>query len=315
MTLQQLRYFIATVESGFSMSRASRSVFTSQPGISKQVQLLEEELGATLLVRERSRIKGLTEAGERVFEAAKRVMRETDGLKQMGQDFLQQESGQLGIASLHTYSIALLPSAMRQLRERYPGVRIEVQDRTPGEIVDRVRSGQADLGLSIEAPERRSALIGLPICTIPRVLLVPQGHPLLAHGAPTLEEIVRYPFVTQRGLASAGWAVNNVFKERGLTFNTSVVAPDASLIKACVANGLGVAIVSAMLYDPARDKSLAAVDLSHIFTPSELTILLDPYRYLRGYVLHFIQLLVPQWPPHRVVQKVREFVQEAQTKG
>ncbi len=308
MTLQQLRYLVATVESGFNISRAAQSVHTSQPGISKQLRLLEQQLGTVLLARNSSRIVGLTDNGEKVYEAAQRILRETRGLAQMGEDFMGQQSGRLTIATLHTYAHALVPPAAARFRQQYPNVAIELLQASPGQIIELVRAGEADIGISMETPDERSGVCALPFLKAPRALLVPKDHPLLDCEKLTLEEMAKYPFVVQAGLTTGGWAVSQVLKARGFNIEAAVTAPDASLMKACIEQGLGIAIMSSLMYHPDRDPGLRALDVSHLFDPSDVTLLLDPYRYLRGYVHHFIQMIAPEWERARVAERVREFV-------
>jgi LysR family cys regulon transcriptional activator len=308
MTLQQLRYFAATVECGFNISRAAEAVHTSQPGISKQLKLLEQQLGTTLLNRSMGRIIGLTDAGSRVYETAKRVLRETDSLAHMGQDFMAEESGRLTIATLHTYAQALLPNAVARLRQACPHVSIELQQHSPGRIIELVRGGDVDIGITMEIPGPRSGVVALPIMSVPRLLLVPDNHPLLQCEHVTLEEMVRYPFVVQTTLSAGGWAINQVLKAHGFTVETAVTAADASLMKAYVEQGVGIAIMSAPIYNPSRDPGIRGIDVSHLFDPSEITLLLDPYRYQRGYVLKFIHLLAPQWEQGKVSAEIRRFV-------
>jgi LysR family cys regulon transcriptional activator len=315
MTLQQLRYLIATVDCGFNISRAAEMIHTSQPGISKQIKLLEQQLGTPLLARSAARIIGLTDAGERVLDAARRILRETDGLAQMGRDFMKQETGTLTIVSLHTYALALVPKAAALLRDRYPAVSLQIRQASPGQIVELVRAGEVDLGLTMELPEPTSGVIGFPVLKAPRVLLVPRGHPLTRLEAVTLEDIVEHPFVAHSGLSAGGWAVSRVLKARGLALKTAMLAADASLIKAYVEVGLGVTIVSSLLYSPDRDVSLTAIDVSHIFEPSQVTVLMDPYRYQRGFVHDFVGLLAPDWTAERIRQSVRQFVIDNELKS
>jgi LysR family cys regulon transcriptional activator len=315
MTLQQLRYFIATVESGFNISRAAEMVHTSQPGVSKQIRLLEQQLGTALLARTSSRVVGLTDAGERVLEAARRIVRETDGLTQMGRDLMKQETGRLTIASLHTYALALLPKAVSALRQRYPHVTVELRQESPGHIIEMVRAGEVDIGVSMDAQDPHNGVIAFPFLEVPRALLTPKRHPLLDLEKVTLEDMVRYPFVAQTGLSAGGWAISKVLKSRGFTFDISVLAADASLMKAYVEHGLGIAIVSSLLYDSRRDTGLAVIDVSHVFEPSTVTVLMDPYRYQRGYVHELIQLLAPVWNRTRIVQAVRQYVIDHEAVG
>ncbi|CAN5721759.1 CysB family HTH-type transcriptional regulator [soil metagenome] len=315
MTLVQLRYFVATIEAGFNISRAADVVDTSQPAVSKQLKLLEQELGTTLMTRNASRLIGLTDSGERVYEAAKRVLRETTGIAQMGQDFMQMESGRLTIAALHTYALALLPKAVARLRQRYPGVVFELQQASPTHIVELVRAGEVDIGVSMNPSLDRSGVIAFPFLIAPRVLLMPKNHPLLRLSRVTLEDIVRYPFVAQTDLSAGGWAISSVLKTRGFTVETAVLATDASLMKAYIEEGLGIAIVSSLLYDAARDPGLRAIDVSHIFEPSLVTILIDPYRYQRGYVHDFIELLAPEWTRVKIAAAVRQFASASAPSG
>lgn len=305
MTLQQLRYFIATVDSGFNISRAAEAVNASQPGISKQIRLLEQQLGTTLLLRSASRILGLTESGERVLDAGRRILREAEGLTQMEHDLMAPETGRLKIVTLHTYALALLPRVLKALRQRHPRVVLEVGQESPGRIVELVRAGEVDVGLSMDVPDPCDGVTALPFLKAPRIVLAPKGHPLSRVTRPTLDEIVKYPLVAQTGLSAGGWAISRVLKARGFAVQPSVLAADASLIKHYVEQELGVAIVSSLLYNARRDTGLSAIDVSHIFEPSTLTLLLDPYRYQRTYVYEFIEALAPQWTRERVMAAVR----------
>jgi LysR family cys regulon transcriptional activator len=309
MNLQQLRYFVATVDNGFNVSRAADAVQTSQPGISRQIKLLEQELGTTLFMRSPTRIVGLTESGERVLDIARRVLRDTDSLAQMGEDFLRRESGRLSIATVHTFALALLPRALARLRERYPAVTVELRQASPAAIIELVRAGEVDLGLSMRMQGLGDAgVVTLPVMETPRVLLTPKRHPLLKRDRVTLEELARHPFVAQTELSAGGWAVSSLFRSRGLVMQTAVMATDASLIKAHVESGVGIAIMSSLLFDPRRDIGLGAVDVSHLFEPSRVVLHIDPYRYLRGYVFELVRHLAPEWTRERVVAKAREFV-------
>jgi LysR family cys regulon transcriptional activator len=310
MTPQQMRYLCAIADCGFNISRAALTLHTSQPGISKQIKLLEQQLGTTLLTRSAGRVTGLTEGGERVLGAARRILKELDSLKLMGADFLGQESGQFVVATMHTHARAVLPPVLRELRERYPGVVVDVRQGTPSYIVDMVRAGEADVGVTIEEPPPSGGVISLPCMLIPRVLMVPAGHPLLALETVAFEDLLRYPVVSQKSLSAGGWAVGRVLKTKGLTLEPVVLANDSSVIKAFVEEGIGIAIIPAVMYDAERDSKLRTIDVSRLFGASQLTAVIDPYRYQRGYVYDFIARLAPAWDRAAVQREARRYLIE-----
>ncbi|MCK9513859.1 MAG: LysR substrate-binding domain-containing protein [Pigmentiphaga sp.] len=307
MNLQQLRYLCAIVDAGFNISRAAQALHTSQPGISKQIRLLESRMGTSLLIRKSGRIIGLTDYGEQAWLAAKRILKEFEGLKQMGDDVLRQDSGRLTIATLHSYAYSLLPPVIHGLRQRYPEVSVDIRQATPGNIIELVRAGEADVGLTIERPAPDSGVLALDYRAVPRVLLVPAGHPLLEQETVAFRDIIRYPIIEQGFLSSGGWAVSRTLRAKGYDFEPALSLPDASTIKAYVEEGVGIAVISGAMFDPQRDANLRAIAVDHLFAPSFLTLVIDPHRYQRRYLYDFIESLAPNWDRLSVQYEVRHY--------
>lgn len=305
MTLTQLKYLVAIVEQGFNITRAASVLYTSQPGISRQIRLLEEELGISMLARSGGRIVGLTEEGKRVAKSAKRIVNEMGSLKLMGEEFLQQETGRLSVVTLHSFALSTLTSAVVGVRERYPEVTIDIQHASASQSFELLRAGSVDLAVTIEEPPSAYGLVSLPVGNVPRVLVLPHGHPLCDCDPIRLEDIAAYPLIFHRSFVSSGWAVTRVFKAHGIEPKPVLEAMDSSIIKTYVERGAGIAIISGAAYDAGRDKGLCAIDLSHIINPSPVSVVLDPLRYLRRYVYDFVETLAPRWTKKRIDDEIR----------
>lgn len=308
MTLTQLKYLVAIVDQGFNITRAAAVLHTSQPGISRQIRLLEEQLGISMLLRVGGRITGLTEEGVRVARSAKRIVKEVSSLMRMGEEFMQQETGRLSVATVHSLALSMLPPAVLGVRTRYPGVTIAVQHASASQCFDLLRIGDLDLGVTIEAPASSSGLVALPLQTVPRVLIVPPGHELLSCDLIGLEDIAVCPLIFPESMINGDWAVSRVFKANGIDLQPVIEAMDASVIKAYVEQGAGVAIISGAAFDPQRDHGLRAIDVSHLFEPSYIFGVFDPLRFMRGYAYEFIELLAPAWSKLKIEAAIRDSV-------
>ncbi len=308
MTFTQLRYFVAVVECGFNVSKAALLLHTSQPGISRQIRVLEQSIGTHLLVRTNGRIIGLTEAGSKTFSTAKRVLKDVTSLKSMSEEYLQEEVGHLVIGTMHTHALGILPSAVAMLRKRYPGVTIEVRQASPVMITELCKIGELDIGLSLGQPEAQHRLLGFPLVSIPRVLIVQKNHPLLKKRNISLEDLLNYPMICQHSLSAGGWEVTRVFKEMGKELSPAIYAMDSSVIKAFVEKDAGIAVISGASFDPKRDTAIRAIDVSKLFQPSQLTAVIDPYRFLRGYTYDLITEIAPQWTKRKIDLTIREAI-------
>ena len=293
MNLQQLRYAHEVAKCGLNITEAAAALFTSQPGVSKQIRLLEQELGVDIFVRQGRRLSGITEPGRQILEIIDGLISGLDNLKQVGQEFSNADSGSLTIATTHTQARYALPPVVQEFRARYPKVRLELHQGNPSQICDWVIAGQADIAIATEAIAEHDELVMLPCQQWNRCVIAPPGHPILAEKPLTLEAIARYPVVTYDFAFSGRSQINKAFAARNLKPNVVLTAIDADIIKTYVALGLGVGIVAAMAYDEQADQGLRSVDASHLFESSMTRIGIRRNAWLRDYAYVFIELFAP----------------------
>lgn len=293
MNLQQLRYVHEVAQRRLNVSEAAVALHTSQPGVSKQVRLLEEELGVDIFVRHGKRLTGITEPGRQILAIAERLLRDIANLKQVGDEFSNETSGTLTIATTHTQARYALPQAVRQFMARYPKVRLELHQGNPTQICQWVLAGEADIAIATESIDRYPELATLPCRQWNRCVVAPPRHPILKENPLTLEAIARYPVVTYDSAFSGRELVNQAFAARNLSPNVVLTAIDADIIKTYVALGLGIGIVAAMAFDPKVDKGLRALDAAHLFPSSTTRIGIRRDAWLRGYAYVFIELFAP----------------------
>ncbi len=293
MNLQQLRYIHEVARRGLNVSEAANALFTSQPGVSKQIRLLEEELGVDVFVRHGKRITGVTEPGRQVLTIAERMLRDLTNLKQVGAEFSREASGSLTIATTHTQARYALPPVIKEFLARYPKVRLALRQGSPTQICEYVLAGDADLAIATEAIDQFDQLVMLPCYQWNRCVIAPPGHPILAAKPLTIEAIAQHPVITYDFAFAGRSQINKAFAARSLQPNVVLTAIDADIIKTYVALGLGIGIVAAMAYDEANDPGLRAVDAAHLFESATARIGLRKNDYLRGYVYGFIELFAP----------------------
>lgn len=290
MKLQQLRYLCEVASQNLNLSRAARNLHTSQPGISKQIRLLEEELGVDIFVRNGKRITSITPPGNAIIDIAGRMLKDMKSLQQVGKEFTNEATGSLVIATTHTQARYALPPAIKRFTAMYPKVRLVLRQGNPTQISQFVSSGEADIAIATEAIELFHELVMLPCYEWNRCVVTPPGHPLLDLATLTLEAISQYPVVTYDFAFTGRSKINQAFEARGLEPNVVLTALDADVIKTYVELGLGVGILASMAFDPERDHHLKAIDASHLFEPSTTRIGISRNSYLRGYVYDFINM-------------------------
>jgi len=293
MKLQQLRYICEVARHNLNLSNAAEALFTSQPGISKQIRSLEEELGVDIFVRHGKRVVAVTEPGKAILEIAQRMLKDAENLRQVGEEFTEEDKGHLTIATTHTQARYALPHVIQRFTKRYPGVRLSLRQGSPTQISELVTSGEADIAIATEAIELYEDLVMLPCYEWNRCVLVPPVHPLLKAKKLTLEAMTSFPIITYDFAFTGRSKMNQAFADKGLTPNVVLTAIDADVIKTYVELGLGIGIVAMMAYDPKRDTHLRAMDASHLFEPSTTRIGIRKNSYLRGYTYEFIEMFAP----------------------
>jgi LysR family cys regulon transcriptional activator len=293
VNLQQLRYLCAVVDHGLNVSDAADALFTSQPGISKQVRQLEDELGVRVFVRHGKRLSALTPAGEAVVATARRALREVENLRRVGAEFKSEDTGVLAIATTHTQARYVLPPVIRDFAARYPKVKVVLHQGNPMQVAEQTASSEVDVGIATEALALLPELVTLPCYQWNRCVLVPRGHPLASESPLTLEALARYPIITYDFAFTGRSQINAAFDAEGLVPNVVLTALDSDVIKTYVELGMGVGIVAQMAHDPDRDRAFVKLDAGHLFAPSTTRLAVRRGAFLRGYVYDFIRLFAP----------------------
>jgi LysR family cys regulon transcriptional activator len=295
MKLQQLRYLSEVARRGLNVSEAAETLHTSQPGVSKQIRALEDELGIQVFVRHGKRLVEVTEPGKAVIAIAERILAEVNNLRRAGEEFANEKLGTLTIAATHTQARYALPKPVAAFKQRYPGVQLVIHQGNPTQVCEQVLAGEADLCVATEAIALYPELISMPIYQWNRCVVVPVKHPLLK--APlTLEALAQHPIVTYDFAFANRSLVQKAFDARGLQPNVVLTALDSDVIKTYVELGLGVGILAKMAFDPKRDAGLRAIDASHLFESSTTRLGIKRGAYLRRYAYEFIELFAPHLP-------------------
>jgi LysR family cys regulon transcriptional activator len=293
MNLQQIRYVREAVRQGFNLTEAASVLFTSQPGVSRQIRELEEEIGVQIFVRRGRRLIGLTDPGRFVLQAIERLLAEVENLHQIGKAFMEQESGFLTVATTHTQARYALPRVVQQFRSLYPKVRLSLQEGDPARVAEMVRQGHAHIGIATEALDHYPDLAALPGHTWHHCVIVPREHALANRQNLTLEELSTHPIITYSVQFGGRSHIDEAFAARDLVPDIVLTAIDADVIKAYTELGMGVGIVARMAYDEKRDLGLCAIDAAHLFRSRTTRIAVKRGAYLPGYTRGFIRTFAP----------------------
>lgn len=293
MKLQQLRYIWEVAHHDLNVSATAQSLYTSQPGISKQIRLLEDELGVEVFARSGKHLTRVTPAGEAILKTAGEILRKVETIKQVAQEFSDEKRGSLSIATTHTQARYALPGPIEKFIEKYPEVSLHMHQGTPMQISELAADGTVDFAIATEALELFSDLLMMPCYRWNRCIVVPRGHPLTELAELTLEEVAKYPIVTYVFGFTGRSKLDDAFYDHGLSPKVVFTAADADVIKTYVRLGLGIGIVARMAYDEQADSDLVALDASHLFAASVTKIGFRRGTFLRGYMFDFIKMFAP----------------------
>ncbi len=310
MNFQQLRSVRETVRQGFNLTGVAAVLHTSQPGVSRQIRELEDELGIELFHRAGKRLTGLTPPGQAVLPIVERLLLEADNLKRAGEDFASQGRGTLTIAATHSQARYALPPAVRDFSAAHPEVALRMHQGSPKQVAEMLLSGEADIGVATEALAQYDELVALPSYRWTHAVVVPKGHALAAQAAQgealTLEQLANFPIITYEPGYTGRTHIDEAFKRRGLGLNLVLSAMDADVIKTYVELGMGVGIIASMAFDETRDAQLHAIDARHLFASNMTRVAVRRGSFLRDYAYEFIRCFAPPLTRMRVDQALAQ---------
>ena len=292
MNFQQLRSVRETVRCGFNLTEVAHTLHTSQPGVSRQIRELEEELGIDLFVRAGKRLTGLTEPGAHVLPIIENILQGSHNLRTAGQEFVAQQSGSLSIAATHTQARYALPTAVQEFRLQFPNVRLHLHQGSPRQVAEMLLSGEADIGIATEALAQYADLVALPCYRWTHSIIVPPNHPLL-DGPLSLEKLARYPLITYGAGFTGRGHIDQAFAKHRIEPRIVLSAMDADVIKTYVELGMGVGIVASIAFEAERDTQLRAIDAGALFGINLTKLALRRGSYLRAYVYALIESFAP----------------------
>ena len=314
MKLQQLRYIWEVAHHDLNVSLTAKSLYTSQPGISKQIRLLEDELGVEIFSRSGKHLTRVTPTGEKILKIAGDILRQVDGIKQLTQEHNSPNHGSLSIATTHTQARYALPSIIEGFIGKYPDVSLHMHQGTPVQISEKAADGTVDFAIATEALELFSDLLMMPCYRWNRCILVPKDHPLAQLDSLTLEDVALYSIVTYVFGFTGRSRLDDAFRDKGLKPKVVFTATDADVIKTYVRLGLGIGIIAHMAYDPEADSDLVAIEAGHLFESSVTSIGFRKGTYLRGYMYDFIEAFAPHLTRNVVDEAMALPNKEAQEK-
>lgn len=293
MKIRQLHYVLEVAKRGLNVTAAAEALFTSQPGVSKQLKLLEDELGVDIFVRNGKHLAEVTPAGKRILAYAEKLLAEADNIRSVAKEFRQTDQGDLTIATTHTQARYALPQVIQGFRKQYPKVALHLHQGSPPQIAKMAAEGEADFAIATEAIHHFEQLVMLPCYQWNRCVLVPPGHPLAMIKRLTLKQLSEHPIITYTFGFTGRSKLDQAFAAHGLKPEVVLTAVDADVIKTYVRAGLGIGIVADMAWDPRTDSDLIRLDADHLFEASVTHIGFRRSLFLRGFMYDFIGTFAP----------------------
>lgn len=308
MNLQQFRFLREAARQKFNITAAARALHTSQPGISKAIIELEQELGVSILARQGKRILGLTPPGQQVLDAAERIMQDVDNLRKLARDYAGAPSGTLRVATTHTQARYVLPPVVQLFLQKFPQVRLKLLEANPPQIAHLLATGQADIGVATEALAETPGLKSIPVYDWQHVAVVKAGHPLAKFattpGKLTLKDLARHPLITYEQQFTGRKKIDAAFAALDIEPAVVLEAVDADVIKTYVHAELGIGIIAGVAADAQRD-GLVVLPCGHLFGRNTTRLAVKQGAYMRGFVYSFIELLVPGWDKRKLEETFR----------
>ncbi len=293
MNFQQLRIVRETVRQEFNLTEVANALYTSQPGVSKHIKDLEDELGIEIFVRRGKRLLGLTEPGKELVGVVERILLDTQNLRRIADQFASRETGHFVVATTHTQARYALPKIIQWFKADYPKVHLTLLQGSPQEIAELVVSGRADIGIATEAINKVPELASFPYYSWHHAIIVPDGHPLLDCRPITLEALAEYPVITYHEGFTGRAHVDAAFADASVVPDIVLSAIDADVIKTYVGLGLGVGIVASVAYHPEQDRNLQLIEVPHLFPANTTHLAVRRGTYLRSYAHAFIEKVCP----------------------
>lgn len=292
MNLHQFRFVQEAVRRNLNLTETARALHTSQPGVSKAIIELEEELGIEIFARHGKRLKRVTEPGAHVLKSIDLIMREVGNLRRIGEQYSKQDSGTLSIATTHTQARYVLPQPVAKLREAFPKVNVSLHQGSPDQVAQMLINEVAEIGIATESLTQYADLITLPCYEWQHMLVLPTAHPLASKSNITLQDLAREPLITYHPSFTGRTKIDQAFAARQLEPRIALEAIDSDVIKTYVRLGLGVGIVAEMaIRDDGTNSDLLAIPAGHLFGVNVARVAFKRSAYLRNFVYTFAELV------------------------
>ena len=294
MKLQQLRCIFQIVQSEFNISKASEVLNTSQPGVSKQIKLLEDEIGIKIFQRNGKRLVNLTEPGELVLSSIETILQESNNIKVISEEYIEKDQGTFTIATTHTQARYKLPKVVEEFVKKYPKINLNIHQGNPSQVTDQIINGEADVGIATESINLSEDILTIPCYQWNRCIVMPKNHPLTEVRKITLEDLAAYPMITYDYAFTGSTIVSEVFKNANIEPNIMLTAIDADVIKTYVSLNMGIGLIAEMAFDASTDHPMVSRDVSHLFPLSTTYIGIRRENFLRKYTSDFIRMFIPK---------------------